>query len=259
MTSAWWVPYSQIQRREDGYDVRGKKNFLPPAMLVLGYAILWTTEDEETVNRHVRPQFSEPSEVIDEELVEVDRAEGNPEFYAKSDGESQEEDSKPAIADHNKYSLDDYGSAPDDEDEAVDIRPNVEPLPSAGKPYLTAKQRRDLKKGNRLESKMAEDSEESELDEVSSSVDPTPKQKVAPKVRGKKGKLKKIKARYADQSDEERELARKILGGSSTSSRQEGVPAVSIAETPIAKKPSPAPPLRPPKPAVEEPLEVLRF
>ena len=60
VTSAWWVPYSQVQRGDAGYEVRGKKNFLPPAMLVLGYGILWTTEDEETMERHARTLLVEP-------------------------------------------------------------------------------------------------------------------------------------------------------------------------------------------------------
>lgn len=36
-----------------------------------------------------------------------------------------------------------------------------------------------------------------------------------PLPRGKRGKMKKTKTKYAEQSDEERELARKLLGGKS--------------------------------------------
>ena len=79
VTSAWWVPYSQVQRGDAGYEVRGKKNFLPPAMLVLGYGILWTTEDEETMERHARTLLVEtetppepPYEIEAEEAIEED-------------------------------------------------------------------------------------------------------------------------------------------------------------------------------------------
>lgn len=86
--------------------------------------------------------------------------------------------------------------------------------------YVTAKQRRDMKKGKLPKSTDAENGEEvDDGDEPA----PAPKEvekKVpkakgmpapAPVPRGKKGKLKKIKEKYADQDDEERQLRMEIL------------------------------------------------
>jgi hypothetical protein len=256
VTSAWWVPYSQIQRREAIYDVQGKKNFLPPATLVLGYAILWTTEDEGTMDRHVRPQLSGSIELINEELANNDLALEGPDFDERTEINSNQADLETVVQEEDKYNLGDYGSASDD-DADVQVQQILEHSSVTSKRYLSVKQRRDLKKGKSLEPRVLEEgSEASDLDEVSPLAEPTPKSKVVPKIRGKRGKLKKMKERYADQSDEERELAQKILGGLSAAPKPE-VPAVAIAELPVTRKEPPASALRLLKPIVDEPLEVL--
>ena len=229
--------------REGGYDVRGKKNFLPPAMLVLGYGVLWTTEDEETMERHARPLLeifgTEVPQDDPEEEIEVDNDEGG-------------SDDKPNEGE-DKYNLDQYGSASEEEE----VVQEPEYAQTSTKRHLTAKQRRDLKKGKPIE----DDSEESDVDQVSSSINTMTlsKPKSAPKVRGKKGKMKKMKARYADQSDDERELAQKLLGTKPTTAEKlaEEVPSADKVDVPLPIKKAPPPIPRPPKPVVDEPLEVL--
>ena len=54
VTSAWWVESSQVSKTAPSgeylstgsFMVRGKKNFLPPSHLVLGYGILFRVSDE---------------------------------------------------------------------------------------------------------------------------------------------------------------------------------------------------------------------
>jgi len=231
--------------REGGYDVRGKKNFLPPAMLVLGYGILWTTEDEETMERHARPLLE-----ISEIAADVEQDEAEEQIDVEDQGDSDEKSNE---AD-DKYNLDEYGSASEEEEVAADL----ETPQTSTKRHLSAKQRRDLKKGKPVQG----DSEESDVEEVSSSINimSLSKPKSAPKVRGKKGKMKKMKARYAEQSDEERELARKLLGGKSTTAEKstEPIPPTDKFDMPppIKKTATPLIP-RPPKPLVDEPLEVV--
>lgn len=274
VTSAWWVSYSQIERKEREHVIRGKKNYLPPAMLVLGYGILWTTEDEETMERHERTLITESTdenidvaredtgptgivEVEDEPSAAVEYA--NAEESSGSDGEASNtaEDNK---AEEDKYNLDQYGSVSEDEVAIPEQEPSLH-QPST-KRHLSAKQRRDLKKGKSIHPD--DESDNSEVDDVASSITSMSlsKSKPPPKVRGKKAKLKKMKARYADQSDEERELARKLLGtkssipqpsqevGASGSSGETGKELQSI------KKAPPSQPPRPPKPVVDEPVEV---
>jgi hypothetical protein len=272
------VPYSQIQRKEGGYDVRGKKNYLPPAMLVLGYGILWTTEDEETMNRHARPLIFENSDGSNDrfsgdaaavDIVEVED-ELRDDVADPNAGESDGSDGSRSIVDEvdedditkekDKYSLDQYGSVSADDISTPETRSTVPQTTT--KRHLSAKQRRDLKKGIPVQN--SDESDDSEIDDLASSVNAmaVSKSKPAPKVRGKKAKLKKMKARYAEQSDEERELARKLLGTKSadaTTSRGMGSLGTSeggVTSQESVKKALQSQPHRPPKPVVDEPLEV---
>lgn len=225
--------------REGGYDIRGKKNFLPPAMLVLGYGVLWTTEDEETMERHARP-------LLEMSATEVPYDEPEEHIENNDDGDSDNENEA-----EDKYNLDQLGSASEEE-----VVQEHESAQTSTKRHLSAKQRRDLKKGKPVQ----DDSEESDVDEVSSSIQTMTlsKPKSTPKVRGKKGKMKKMKSRYADQSDEERELARKLLGAKSTTAEkpaEEVLSANKVDLPPPVKKAIPIP--RPRKPVIDEPLEVL--
>jgi hypothetical protein len=281
VTSAWWVPYSQIQRKEGGYDVRGKKNYLPPVMLVLGYGILWTAEDEETMERHARPLINENSDANNDRLlgeaavtdiVEVedeireDAADANA-------GESDESDGGASIVDEvdqnditkgkDKYSLDQYGSASEDDISIPETQSTVPPTATKRHSHISAKQRRDLKKGKTVQN--SDESDDSEIDDVAASsinAMSVSKSKPGPKVRGKKAKLKKMKVRYAEQSDEERELARKLLGtkgADAATSRQLGALRTSeggVTPQELSKEAQPSQPQQPPKPVVDEPLEV---
>src|SRR5579859_1697857 len=96
VTSAWWVTYDQILKREGTHEVRGKKNFLPPAMLVLGYGMLWSTEDEETQERHARKLGDgiEGSGLVGGGIVEEEEIEQEEQEKANDgeDGTGQEED-----------------------------------------------------------------------------------------------------------------------------------------------------------------------
>src|SRR6202022_2770562 len=163
VTSAWWVPYSQVQRGEGGHEVRGKKNFLPPAMLVLGYGILWTTEDEETMERHARTLLTEiheaPSEGIDAvdavDTADVDDAEdgAEPDGPANNDADSDSEsndandgnENSIGGRDQDKYNLAEYGSASENDEELEST-----PQSTTTKRHLSVKQRRDLKKGKQI-------------------------------------------------------------------------------------------------------------
>lgn len=75
--------------------------------------------------------------------------------------------------------------------------------------HLSAKQRRDLKKKGTI----TENSKDSSFasSEISSKVD-EPLSSKKPLPRGKKGKLKKMKEKYAEQDEEDRELITKFLG-----------------------------------------------
>ncbi|KAK3066125.1 hypothetical protein LTR53_017648, partial [Teratosphaeriaceae sp. CCFEE 6253] len=58
---AWWVPAEQVSKVAEtgevlgvgGFVIRGKKNYLPPAQLLLGFGLLWRIS-EESKARHVK-------------------------------------------------------------------------------------------------------------------------------------------------------------------------------------------------------------
>jgi hypothetical protein len=221
--------------------------------LVLGYAVLWTTEDEETMQRHERQLITDTPPEVEEPPVEDLPVE---EDDADDDAELSDDD-EPTIVDdgqENKYNLDEFGT-PEDEEEEPEEQPTN---PISTRRHLTAKQRRDLKKGKPLDSPAPEttnsgDDPDSGVEDVTATLSTTSLSKQKPPVRGKRGKAKKIKAKYADQSDEERELARKLLGGPKSVEPKPEEPPVPVP----VKNPAPPPPARPPKPPVEEPLEAL--
>ncbi|KAL7747767.1 hypothetical protein RI367_006891 [Sorochytrium milnesiophthora] len=118
-------------------------------------------------------------------------------------------------AEWSKYELDQPASAHDTMQQLDDQQDggDADLAPAKTKRYISAKQRRTMRKKT---AGGAEDDEESESK-------PAGKQAGAGKnapsaatptaqVRGKKGKQKKLKSKYADQDDEDRELALAMLG-----------------------------------------------
>lgn len=256
VTSSWWVPYAQIQRREGGYNVLGKKTFLPPAMLVLGYGILWTTEDKETMDRHSRPLLTDGTQGTAEEVPEAENVVSYIEEPIIAEVESDDtSDVQEIIPQEDKYNLDQYGSVSEDEGGENELNQSLT------KQHLSAKQRRDLKKGKPIQGQSDAADPEVAGGASSPATLSAAKAKQAPQVRGKKGK-KKQKARYADQSDEERELARKLLGAKYEASAT----PTEIARSSLSNNVDPVAPIKKPalpsipnpmRPITDEPLEVV--
>ncbi|KAG9336404.1 hypothetical protein JZ751_002751 [Albula glossodonta] len=97
-----------------------------------------------------------------------------------------------------------------------------------GRKHLTAKQRRDLKK----KKKQQDDTEELEDTETKGEDPPATNQEKKttaksgdsqqPLKRGQKNKMKKIKDKYKDQDEEDRELAMKLLGSAGSNKEEKG-------------------------------------
>ncbi|KAG2182712.1 hypothetical protein INT44_005692 [Umbelopsis vinacea] len=109
----------------------------------------------------------------------------------------------------DKYNLQTLG---EDEEDAFDQDGASQHDADNRKSYITAKQRRMMKKGKTLD-ELTQAPEESDTKQTSNkevSKDSKKSQPIAPS-RGKKGKSKKIKEKYADQDEEERELRMELL------------------------------------------------
>ncbi|KAG0276904.1 hypothetical protein BGZ95_006853 [Linnemannia exigua] len=165
---------------------------------------------------------SEAAESSDEEFPDTQI-----QFAVKANKEQPKQSAQGAAPVADKYALQDYGDDSNDEGEKGDDTSSLAssdraPQKSA---YITAKMRRDMKKG-KLPGQGGEDSHR-DSDSPPPAARPNPAKKsqqdnqkkggaappappVAP-VRGKKGKAKKIKEKYADQDEEERQLRLELL------------------------------------------------
>eukprot|EP00741_Cyanophora_paradoxa_P006667 tig00001030_g6448.t1 len=277
VTSAWWVYHDQVSKTAPtgeylvagSFMIRGKKNFLPPAPLIMGFAVLFKLA-EECVGRHVgerAPRTGDAEEHARElERYQLEaaprpaeprrepaRAEGPGPAGAGRGGagggereRGEEEDIYAAIdvaRSRSAPSASAPGPAPaaprppaerpargEEEEEGRGGEAGGKAKPGA---YLTAKQRRDLKKGKAGDGggrggdeaaggsspppqppapKPAKGKEKEKERGEQKPPQPQPQpQAAASNVRGKKGKLKKIKEKYADQDEEDRALALELL------------------------------------------------
>ncbi|CAO0793809.1 unnamed protein product [Mucor circinelloides] len=126
---------------------------------------------------------------------------------------AQDKDSKV-----DKYDLDDYGHDSDEQNDAGSPSTNGSNTPA--KKFITAKERRLMKKNNLTE--ITDAIKEQQQLQQQQAKQKQAKQKQAPaklktvaappvSTRGKKGKAKKMKDKYADQDEEERQLRMELL------------------------------------------------
>lgn len=296
VTSAWWVYPHQVSKTAPtgeyltvgSFMIRGKKNFLPPHPLVMGFGILFRLDESSLAShlneRRVRGEDEgmkdmggEPlkdhsdsdsgEEIIDDdqtdkELVHVpslstdhsevkvdgshgvatfpkiaDQTEGNVwqasqlDETPKGNLSNIEETSQPSISSQLEVLLDEalgVGTARlSSKSSGIDIGqspPMEEPDQKKGtvreKPYISKAERRKQKKGQKNDNgddttNVLNEKEESyrgtglgvQVD--TSNVRPKP---ANPRTaRGQKGKLKKIKEKYAEQDEEERKIRMALL------------------------------------------------
>ncbi|KAF9153182.1 hypothetical protein BG015_003930 [Linnemannia schmuckeri] len=161
---------------------------------------------------------SEAAESSDEEFPDTQI-----QFAAKANKEQPKQHAQGTVHAADKYALQDYGDDSNDEGDKGDDTSSLAssdraPQKSA---YITAKMRRDMKKG-KLPGQGGQD--ENRDTNSPPPVRPIPAKKPqqdnqkksiatppVASVRGKKGKAKKIKEKYADQDEEERQLRLELL------------------------------------------------
>jgi predicted ribosome quality control (RQC) complex YloA/Tae2 family protein len=212
--SAWWVNADQVSKSAPtgeflptgSFMVRGKKNFLPPAQLILGFGAVFLIS-EESKARHVkhrlRDEESTAAPVLDDSLT-VPAA--NPETVPAldddqsseenedEDGQKQDAGTNPLLSQHSEPRI--------EEDKEETIEQGVAEL-----------EINEMDKGNPPETE-GHDSEDEERDVGQSTTGPLqqPQKGPSPLKRGKKGKAKKIAAKYKDQDEEDRLIAQQIIG-----------------------------------------------
>lgn len=295
VTSAWWVYPHQVNKTAPtgeyltvgSFMIRGKKNFLPPHPLVMGFGILFRL-DESSLGFHLNErrvrgeeeglndaEQSEPSKAIHDSYSEVELSMETPDvdvqditdvpkYRSSISGVSSEGQSNIVLSIfddqanssvnssvevnyiNNDGTSDSLGimatsgtsQLEDLIDRALEIGSStastkyhgvLSPLGSAGqhadeekkvaqreKPYITKTERRKLKKGTDstegAPTVRGKQSEENQKTQKQSEGDVNKAKCGGGKVsRGQKGKLKKIKEKYADQDEEERRIRMALL------------------------------------------------
>ncbi|GEQ67157.1 hypothetical protein JCM33374_g820 [Metschnikowia sp. JCM 33374] len=166
--SAWWLRGNEVTKKEfDGsllgpgrLNFKGKKNFMPPAQLVMGFGLYWLG-DEETAAKYTKSRVERQSE-----------------HGLKIEIKNKKKDLEGITIDKEKF---------------------TEEASPVSKETTEQEETSDLKVAT-------SSSAESANDNMKSSVNSTKS------VRGKKGKMKKINEKYADQDEEERRLRMEALG-----------------------------------------------
>ncbi|CAH9129561.1 unnamed protein product [Cuscuta epithymum] len=285
VTSAWWVYPHQVSKTAPtgeyltvgSFMIRGKKNFLPPHPLVMGFGILFRLEDS-SLGSHLNERRVRGEE---EGIIDADKGEaskGTPD----SESDDEEEADKPTAVDstdilgssRNKSNVEGLSSSgkmvdsvtsqlEDLIDRALEIGSATSknhgfPFASSesskqqtdeekkaalrDKPYVSKSERRKLKKGIN-ESTVGENAEtggkveegklSTESDKNANPVKPAG----AKLSRGQKSKLKKIKEKYADQDEEERNIRMALLAPAGKAEKNEKAIEAENAVKEVGTKP----------------------
>lgn len=291
VTSAWWVYPHQVSKSAPtgeyltvgSFMIRGKKNFLPPHPLIMGFGVLFRV-DESSLGLHLNERRvrgeDEASNVLqDNGNVEISDSnsdsEATEQTFEKDNNRSLPLSTENHSAILEGEGLSSRGSAQDDSisypksdvlgqtgieinsalvhdsegksntsasveledliDKALELGSGAfsgrsygqslqltkseeltqeKPVSVKEKPHISKAERRKLKKGQKTDDGLAVDVQ-GEVDEGHSSTIQSEKKnsssaggKIA---RGKRGKLKKMKEKYADQDEEERSIRMTLL------------------------------------------------
>lgn len=237
--SAWWVNWDQVSKtvKETGdyieevgkFVIVGNKNYLPPAQLALGYAVLWVTgeanqghpEDEQaaaqvepagedSTTTAVEGKRGDDEEQSNEDENESEEEESDDEEFPDvqiqiEGGESDGEDTKPDAYTKEAETSISAGDAEDEGNEGSRAQ-------ASGKKHLSAKERRELKKekSGQVPTSPAPGKAPPNVPKA------TPQSQSPVQVpRGKKHTSKhkrKLAEKYALLSEDEKEMARELLG-----------------------------------------------
>ncbi|KAG8048982.1 hypothetical protein GUJ93_ZPchr0009g2381 [Zizania palustris] len=317
VTSAWWVYPHQVSKTAPtgeyltvgSFMIRGKKNFLPPHPLVMGFGMLFRL-DESSLASHLneRRVRGEDEEALPEIETEPQKQQSNSDGEPDSDNETSKEihddesslvtnvhQNNEPIPSHAPYIMDnadsseqlseirtvennttstsmeqtsDYSvssqledlldknlglgpakvssrrssllsSTPSVAEDTDDL--DVKKTSVREKPYISKAERRKLKKGQNVGDSTSDSPNDEAVKRPGNSQQEkgkTDTKPVNPKVsRGQKGKLKKIKEKYAEQDEEEREIRMALLASSGKAS-QKDKPSEGDGTIVIPSKPS---------------------
>ena len=280
--SAWWVDANQVSKLaltgdylpNGSFEIRGDKNFLPPAPLLLGFGIMFKVSEESKI-RHLRhriqdrkgftlPDFAKDIQSKEDEKKSEDGMESHTEDQNIEDDDrgkqklNHVQDADCADSKSGDVSGDEScDPTPDNALQPAGRQQSVSDPPSAcdivaqnlgnehyeaksgecsdeqwgneqrglisnneescsQKSRLTAEEHRLLLKSSPVEKSSNKIDSEGNANptQISNTFIQRNTKSLPPRVRGKHGKTLKLKAKYADQDEEDRALAMRLLGSS---------------------------------------------
>ncbi|KAK4216615.1 fibronectin-binding protein A N-terminus-domain-containing protein [Rhypophila decipiens] len=259
---AWWVNADQVSKtaptgeflQVGSFMVRGKRNLLPPALLMLGFGIVFRISEQSRA-KHVRHR-----------LYDVEKPEGSSEKappvsnhgsvdHDDSDGSGSEgEDDNNERQDRaNPLQSDSKQEVPEGEEESSTPEPPSEQLANMDldKPSTEeqAPQKADdedekaekkyVLEDDDLDNQESEDEQHEEKKPAAATSSSTPisrsstpaanKPSKAPPKRGQRGKAKKIAQKYKNQDEEDRALMESLIGVTAGRQKAEAEAAAKAA------------------------------
>ncbi|KAF1336097.1 Nuclear export mediator factor, partial [Globisporangium splendens] len=240
IAGAYWVHADQVSKTAPAgeylttgsFMIRGKKNYIQPSRLEMGLAIVFRVDESSVANhkgedggdkvppaREYDADADVDEDATQQEETAVELEESQDTVTTQDDGDDKadvdeastnavEESVPPQVAEE-----DNEAEEARDEDETTND--SVAVAERSGKKRLSAKERRDLKKGKlpgALSQAPADASNNKAAPKEKTPAASSKTNDTAKNVRGKKGKLKKLKKKYADQDDEDRRLRMELLG-----------------------------------------------
>ncbi|XP_061394100.1 ribosome quality control complex subunit NEMF homolog [Musca vetustissima] len=230
VTNAYWVRSDQVSKTAPtgeylgtgSFMIRGKKNFLPSCHLIMGLTLLFKLEDSfiekhrgerkvrtfeeerEHGEHHITTENEklEDVEEVEVELEEEDESSHSefPDIQVKVEHDTgritiNNEEKTNVNEEKNRKEQATSKEQKDEEEEATIIAA----VPSRKKQQMNAKKRKEEKERKTQQQQIQTQSSE------------TADNRNNQAKRGQKGKLKKIKSKYKDQDEEERQLRMEIL------------------------------------------------
>lgn len=238
--SAWWVNADQVSKSAPtgeflptgSFMVRGKKNFLPPAQLLLGLGLMFRIS-EESKAKHVKHRLYDgesapaPAPETDEQVAEAQDETEPAEQDAASDEGSGDDEPEEKPRDNPLQAFGD-GTRKDSVDDVGEGVADLTVADQSGPDEALAQ------KHDEEEEEEDEEDDQTQPDEAharpshtpgkssaTTSGTATPQPNKAPAKRGQRGKAKKIAAKYKDQDDEDRAAAEELIGAAAGRQRAE--------------------------------------
>ncbi|KAI2469751.1 hypothetical protein F4781DRAFT_209429 [Annulohypoxylon bovei var. microspora] len=246
---AWWVNADQVSKSAPtgeflgtgSFMVRGKKNFLPPAQLILGFALMFKIS-EESKAKHVKHRLYDlPEAGSSNQASTAAASKSAADTTREIDSESDSGDSAIDVEEDAEPKENPLQPSKHNDDEHESLDPVEGSHPNRGVSSLTISEEPPI--ASAAEATQAEEVEVDEQEEdpktataadsaplstvntpeaaSSGKSTPQPPQKGQQGKRGQRGKAKKIAAKYKDQDEEDRAAVEALIGATAGKQKAE--------------------------------------